>query len=106
MASLSYKMITAQFMEQKWNKVISPAIHAILNATDMVCNLAYAVFYGPEDYQGLGVKNPFFFQEITHVIAFLMRPCATLQLANSSELTLKPFVLKLVTFLPYIKFVQ
>ena len=60
MPSLSYRMIATQFTEQQWNKMISPAIQATLNAAGVVRNLAHAVFYGPEKYQGLVVKNPFF----------------------------------------------
>ena len=37
----------------------------------LVCKLAHAVLYGPEDYQGLAVKNPDFPQEIIHINAFL-----------------------------------
>ena len=56
---LSYKMIATQFTELQWNKVISPAIQATFNAAGIVCNLSHAVLYGPEDSQGLAVKNPY-----------------------------------------------
>ena len=36
MPSLSYKMIATQFTEQQWNKMISPAIQATLNAAGVV----------------------------------------------------------------------
>ena len=65
MPSLSYMMIATQFTEQQWNKMISPAIQATLNAAGVVRNLAHAVLNGPEKYQGLAVKNPFFLQQ-TH----------------------------------------
>ena len=51
--------------------MISPAIQATLNAVGVVRNLAHAVLYGPEKYQGLAVKNPYFLQEIIHIVAFL-----------------------------------
>ena len=37
----------------------------------MVKFLARAVLYGPTLYQGIDAKNPFFLQEITHIMAFL-----------------------------------
>ena len=64
-------MIATQFTEQQWNKMISPAIQATLNAAGVVRNFAHAILYGPEEYQGLAVKNPYFLQEIIHIISFL-----------------------------------
>ena len=43
----------------------------MLNATGMVKNLAHIVLYSSEKYQGLRVKNPYFLQEIIHIMAFL-----------------------------------
>ena len=37
----------------------------------MVKNFLYAILYGPLEYQGIGVKNPYFLQEIIHIITFL-----------------------------------
>ena len=64
-------MIATQFTEQQWNKTIHPAIQAICNAAGMAKNFAHAVLYGPLEYQGIGVKNPYFLQGIIHIIAFL-----------------------------------
>ena len=44
--------------------MISPAIQSTLNAAGVARNLAHAVLYGPEKYQGLAVQNPFFLQQI------------------------------------------
>ena len=71
MPSLSYKMIATQFTEQQWNKMISPAIQATLNAAGVVRNLAHAVLYGPEKYQSLAVQNPFFLQQIIHITTLM-----------------------------------
>ena len=71
MPSLSYKMITTQFTEHQWNKIISPAIQYTLNAASIGCNLVHSVLCGPADYQGLAVKNLYFLQEIIQIIAFL-----------------------------------
>ena len=71
MPSLAYKMIATQFTEQQWNKMISPAIQATLNAAAVVQNLAHAVLYGPETYQRLAVQNPFFLQQIIHITALM-----------------------------------
>ena len=50
--------------------MISPAIQATLNSAGVVRNLDHVVVYGPEEYQGLAVKNPYFLQEIIHIVAF------------------------------------
>ena len=81
---LSYKMIATQFTKQQWNKTIWPAIQATLNATGIVRNLAHAVLYGPEKYQGLAVMNPFFLQQIINITALLIEA-----VCNSS--TMKPY---------------
>ena len=71
MSTLSYRMIVTQSIEQQWNKAIRPAIRATCKAAGITKNIAHAVLYGPLEYQGIGVKNPFFFQGIIHIIAFL-----------------------------------
>ena len=71
MPTLSYRMISIQFTEQEWNKAIHPAIHVICNAAGMAKNFPPAVLFGPQEYQGIGVKNPYFLQEIIHIISFL-----------------------------------
>ena len=60
--------------------MISPAIKATFNATSVVRNLAHAMLHGPEEYQGLAVKNSYFLQEIFYIIAFL-----TESVCNSSN---------------------
>ena len=37
----------------------------------MAKNIAHAIFYGPLEYQGIGVQNPYFLQGIIHIITFL-----------------------------------
>ena len=37
----------------------------------MVKNFVCVVLYRPQEYQGIDVKNPYFLQEIIHIIAFL-----------------------------------
>ena len=71
MPSLSYKTVASQFTEQQWKKMISPAIQATLNAAGIVRNMAHAVVYGPAKYQGLGVLNPFFLQQIFHITTLI-----------------------------------
>ena len=71
MPSLSYRMIATQFSEEEWNKAIRPAIRATMNAAGMAKNIAHAIFYGPLEYQGIGVQNPFFLQGIIHVTTLL-----------------------------------
>ena len=71
MPTLSYRMIATQFIEQEWNKAISPAIRVTCNAAGMAKNFSRAVLFGPQKYQGIGVKTPFFLQEIIHITVFL-----------------------------------
>ena len=42
-----------------------------MNAACMAKNIAYVIFYGPLEYQGIGVQNPYILQGIIHIIAFL-----------------------------------
>ena len=71
MSTLPYRMIATQFTEKQWNKAICPAIRATCNAASMAKNIAHAIFYGPLEYQGIGVQNPYILQGIIHIIAFL-----------------------------------
>ena len=41
------------------------------NAAGMAKNFPDTILYGLLDYQDIGVKNPFFLQEIIHIITFL-----------------------------------
>ena len=69
MPTLSYRMIATQFTEQQWNTAIRPAIRATCNAAGMAKNIAHAILYGPLEYQGIGVQNPYILQGIIHIIA-------------------------------------
>ena len=71
MPTLSYRMIATQFTEQQWNTAIRPAICATCNTAGMAKNIAHAILYGPLEYQGIGVQNPYILQGIIHIIAFL-----------------------------------
>ena len=52
--------------------MISSAIQATLNSAGVVWNIAHAVLYGPEKYQGLVVQNPFFLQQIIHITTLII----------------------------------
>ena len=69
-------MIATQFKEQQRNKAINPAICATCNATGIAKNCPHAVLYGPLEFQGIGVENPYFLHEIIHITIFLNEaPC-------------------------------
>ena len=55
MPTLSYRMIATQFTDKQWNKAIHLAIQATMNVAGMAKNIAHAIFYGPLEYQGIGV---------------------------------------------------
>ena len=78
MPTLSYRMIVTQFIVQQWNKAIHPAIRATCNAAGMAKNFPYDVLYGPLEYQDIGLKRPYFLQEIIHIIAFFKQDCLQL----------------------------
>ena len=71
MPTLSYRMIATQFTEQEWNTAIRLAIRVTCNAAGMAKNFSRPVMFGPQKYQGIGVKNPFFLQEIIRITTFL-----------------------------------
>ena len=71
MPTLSYRMIVTQFIEQQWNKAICPAIRATCKTVGIAKNFPHVILYGLLEYQGIGVKNPYFLQEIIHIITFL-----------------------------------
>ena len=56
MPTLSYRMIATQFTEPQWNKANAPAIRVTYNAAGTTKNFARAVLFGPQEYQGIGVK--------------------------------------------------
>ena len=42
-----------------------------MNAAGMAKNIAHVIFYGPLEYQGIGVQNPYILQGIIHITTFL-----------------------------------
>ena len=42
-----------------------------MNPAGMAKNIAHAIFYGPLEYQDIGVQNPYILQGIIHIIPFL-----------------------------------
>ena len=42
-----------------------------MNTAGMAKNIAHAIFYGPLEYQGIGVQNSYIHQRIIHIITFL-----------------------------------
>ena len=57
MPTLSYQMIVTQFTKQEWNTAIRPTIRVTCNAAGMAKLFLRAVLFGPQKYQGIGVKN-------------------------------------------------
>ena len=71
MPSLQYPMIATQFDKDKWKQAIQPVLPATLNKVGMVITFSLKVLYGPDLYQGLDVKNPYFLQEIIHIMTYV-----------------------------------
>ena len=95
MPTLSYRMIATQFTEQQWNKAIRPAIRATWNAAGMAKNIARTILYGPLEYQGIGVQNPYILQGIIHSMAFLNEAVCNSSTGKLLESTTEFFIVKM-----------
>jgi hypothetical protein len=79
MASMQYPMIATQFTESECNKLIRPALQATLNSAGMAKSFPQKVLYGPELYQGMDMKHPFFLQELSHIMTHVQEQYANLK---------------------------
>jgi hypothetical protein len=71
-----------------------PPLAEALPASGMTQKYPYVVVYSPLKYQGLGIIQPFYWQEITHIISVLRESCmpsitGDLLWANMEQLRLK-----------------
>ena len=91
MASIQYPMIATQFSEKEWNKIIQPALQATLNSAGLVKNFPHKVLYGPELYQGMDLKHPFFLQEIAHIMTHVQEAVCQSQTGQMLQMCAEAF---------------
>jgi hypothetical protein len=91
MASMQYPMIATQFSESEWNKIIRPALQATLNSAGMTKSFPRKVLYGPELYQGMDMKHPFFLQEISHIMTHVQEAVCQSQTGQMIQMTAEAF---------------
>jgi hypothetical protein len=91
MASIQYPMIATQFSESEWNKIIRPALQATLNSAGMAKLFPRKVLYGPELYQGMDMKHPFFLQEISHIMTHVQEAVCQSQIGQMIQMTAEAF---------------
>jgi hypothetical protein len=84
-------MIATQFTETEWNKIIQPALQATLNSAGMAKLFPRKVLYGPELYQGMDMKHPFFLQEISHIMTHVQEAVCQSQTGQMIQMTAEAF---------------
>ena len=67
--SIKYSSIVTNFDSKKWNRIIAPALECSLNKSAMVRKFPRGILYGPELYEGLNIKHPYYNQGITKLMA-------------------------------------
>ena len=95
MPPLSYSMVVTQLSENEWKQIISPAARATMNSASMVRNMPHAIFYGPENYQGLKFYHPYFLQEITHIMILVQESVSQSQTGILLRVCAEAFRVKL-----------
>ena len=71
MKSIEYAMPVTQFSEDEWRRIISPALVPTLQSSGIAGNAPRASLFGSALYQGFDLMNPFFNQEISHLMTLL-----------------------------------
>ena len=49
------------FYSKKWNKMIAPALKSSLNKSVIEKKVQRGVLYGPDLYEGLNTKHPYYY---------------------------------------------
>ena len=75
MKSIEYSWIVTNFDSRQWNEILAPALERSLNKSAMARKFPRGVLYGPELYEGLNIKHPYYSQGITKLMA-CVQECA------------------------------
>ena len=75
--SIEYSCIVTNFDSKKWNEILAPALENLLTKSAMARKFPRGVLYGPDLYEGLNIKHPYYSQGITQLMACIQE-CAIL----------------------------
>ena len=75
--SIEYSCIVTNFDSKKWNEILAPALENSLTKSAMARKCSRGVLYGPDLYEGLNIKHPYYRQSITKLMAYVQE-CAIL----------------------------
>ena len=68
---IGYSLVTTTLSEEDHAKVMAPALNRALPNSKIQRNFPRSVLYGPEQYQGMGVENPYWVEGIEHIKAIV-----------------------------------
>jgi hypothetical protein len=67
MKTLAYPMRAICLKKKQWKSIMAPILQAALPHSGFSRNFPQAVLYGPTEFQGLGMMDPWILQELRHV---------------------------------------
>jgi hypothetical protein len=67
MKTLAYPMRAICLKKKQWKSIMAPILQAVLPHSGFSRNFPQAVLYGPTEFQGLGMMDPWILQELQHV---------------------------------------
>ena len=67
--SIEYSCIVTNFDSEQWNKISAPALENSLTKSAMARKFPRGVLYGPDLYEGLNIKHPYYSQDIIQLMA-------------------------------------
>ena len=67
--SIEYSCIVTNFDSDQWNKILAPALENSLVKSAMARKFPPGVLYGPDLYEGLNIKHPYYSQGIIQLMA-------------------------------------
>ena len=64
MKGIEYSMIVRDFDSKKGNEIVAPALECSLSKSAMARKFPQGVLYGPDLYEGLNIRHPYYNQGI------------------------------------------
>ena len=95
MKTLEYPMTALSLTENEWNSVVMPALRATLTTAKMAKTFPRKVLYGPDLYQGLEIRHPYFLQQISKIMAHIQELASHTQTGDLLELVAEAFRVEL-----------
>ena len=97
MPRVEYPLVATTMTEKQTRHFMAPAINQALNSSGMMKNFPRAVVYGPDEFQGLGIHNPFITQGVEHIKALINEIDAGTDTGDLIRATLEQLHLELGT---------